>query len=326
MEQLTKYTILPLEVKNQDGRQIEISGGHPLLKGFSAYTSLNTSSGFVLNHFAGTHFSIWYSQYKMTEPTTLKARSDLPTLELHIALEKTFASNWDGHFRELPAEKQYDVSYTPYIKSESEFQKDISYTTFDVHYGYAFLRRFSHIKQIAAFLDKVDKKQPAMLLDQPAFLTPSMIRTVNDALTMQIDPSLSALYYESISLMLLSQLLNQFIHIRAKHLTAFEKECALHVRALISQDLTRIYSIAELCRLTGINEIKLQECFRELFGTTIFQYLLMLKMEYARQLLLDTDMPVGNIALLSGYADNPNFTTAFKKYFHCAPDRFRKNC
>ena len=55
------------------------------------------------------------------------------------------------------------------------------------------------------------------------------------------------------------------------------------------------------------------------------QYLLKIRMEYAKKLLLETNMTIDEIALASGFMDRYHFSKAFKSYFLYPPVMFRKD-
>jgi two-component system response regulator YesN len=57
----------------------------------------------------------------------------------------------------------------------------------------------------------------------------------------------------------------------------------------------------------------------------MFDYLVKTRMQMARDLLLETDKPIKEIAALTGYSTKQSFLNAFKRYFHDTPGSFRKN-
>jgi AraC-like DNA-binding protein len=95
------------------------------------------------------------------------------------------------------------------------------------------------------------------------------------------------------------------------------------VKRVVEQHLTHQHSLRELARQVGLNEFKLKKGFRELFGTTIFSYLLDLRMEHARQLLIQGTMTVEEVAEEVGYKYAKNFMTAFKRKFNMLPAELR---
>jgi AraC-like DNA-binding protein len=85
-------------------------------------------------------------------------------------------------------------------------------------------------------------------------------------------------------------------------------------RDIIAKNLKTPYSLLELSRLCGLNDFKLKQGFKQLYGTTVFGYLAELRMKQAYQLLTD-GASVGSVAYQVGYKNPQHFTTAFKKKY-----------
>jgi AraC-like DNA-binding protein len=96
------------------------------------------------------------------------------------------------------------------------------------------------------------------------------------------------------------------------------------VRDYLKLNFREEHSLLELSRKFGINQNKLKNGFRELFGTPVIAFLYDLKMQHARTLLLDKDMHVSEVAPLIGYRNANHFTTAFKRKFGITPSRIRR--
>ena len=64
--------------------------------------------------------------------------------------------------------------------------------------------------------------------------------------------------------------------------------------------------------------------FRQELNTTPSKYLILLRLRYAKQLLLDHDYTVTEIAETCGYANPYYFTNAFHAYTGMSPTEFRK--
>ena len=64
--------------------------------------------------------------------------------------------------------------------------------------------------------------------------------------------------------------------------------------------------------------------FKQELGTTPSQYLIMLRQRYAKQLLLDHDYSVTEVAYLCGYSNPYYFTNAFRRHTSLSPTAFRK--
>jgi AraC-like DNA-binding protein len=82
-------------------------------------------------------------------------------------------------------------------------------------------------------------------------------------------------------------------------------------------------TIYELAKMVGTNDFKLKKGFKEVFGNTIFGFLLDFKMEKGRKLLRYTNKTTSEIAHLLGYSHPGHFTSAFKKKFGITPSALR---
>lgn len=69
----------------------------------------------------------------------------------------------------------------------------------------------------------------------------------------------------------------------------------------------------------------LTRLFRGKYGFTIYEYVLKLRMERAKELLEDEDNKIIDIAERLGYADNHYFSRAFRTYYKISPSQYRKD-
>lgn len=95
-------------------------------------------------------------------------------------------------------------------------------------------------------------------------------------------------------------------------------------RTILAENFDKHITIPKLARQTGINEAKLKEGFKELYGQSIHTYLQQLRLQKAQQLLLTTQMSVTDITYDIGYSHVTHFTTLFKNEFGLTPTEYRK--
>lgn len=96
------------------------------------------------------------------------------------------------------------------------------------------------------------------------------------------------------------------------------------VREILQQNLIAPPSLETLSKQSGLSERKLQQGFRELFGTTVFGVLHNDRMERARQLLETQQMTVSSIADMVGITHRGHFAKAFKRKFGSTPREYLK--
>ncbi len=107
-------------------------------------------------------------------------------------------------------------------------------------------------------------------------------------------------------------------------LKAREIEMLHEVRRVLDKNFAGSISIGGLCRMFATNRSKLSEGFRLLFNVTIFEYIHSCRMNHAKALLLDTDLPVSEVAEEAGYNRQSSFSTAFKEYHGVRPLDLRR--
>jgi AraC-like DNA-binding protein len=92
-----------------------------------------------------------------------------------------------------------------------------------------------------------------------------------------------------------------------------DREKILKAREILLQHIGEPITIRELSRKVAINECYLKKGFKELFGTTIFDFYQSQRMEHARYLLYEKGLSVTDVSMMLGYSSISHFSTAFKK-------------
>ena len=90
-------------------------------------------------------------------------------------------------------------------------------------------------------------------------------------------------------------------------------------REVLLQHIGEPLTIKELSRKVAINECYLKKGFKEMFGTTIFDFYQSQRMEHAKYLLYDKGLSVTEVSMLLGYSSISHFSTAFKKHTGIKP-------
>jgi AraC-like DNA-binding protein len=98
-----------------------------------------------------------------------------------------------------------------------------------------------------------------------------------------------------------------------------DREKITKARALLIQHIGEPITIKELSRKVAINECYLKKGFKEMFGTTIFDFYQSQRMEHAKYLLYEKGLSVTDVSVLLGYSSISHFSTAFKKHTGLKP-------
>ncbi|MGI9211439.1 MAG: response regulator transcription factor [Methylococcaceae bacterium] len=97
------------------------------------------------------------------------------------------------------------------------------------------------------------------------------------------------------------------------------------VQTLLRSNLVEPPSLMELARQMGTNERRLSELFRQQVGMPVFAWLREVRFQRACELLLETELDIGQIAAAVGYANQATFATAFRERYGLKPSNYRRS-
>ena len=82
-------------------------------------------------------------------------------------------------------------------------------------------------------------------------------------------------------------------------------------------------SLDDMSKNMYISSVYISKVFKEKTGESPINYLINLRLEKAKDLLISTESPVKAIAQSVGYSDAYYFSKLFKKYYGNSPCKFR---
>jgi AraC-like DNA-binding protein len=98
-----------------------------------------------------------------------------------------------------------------------------------------------------------------------------------------------------------------------------DREKIALARDVLLQHIGEPLTIRELSRKAAINECYLKKGFKEMYGTTIFDFFQSQRMEHAKYLLYEKGLTVTEVSASLGYSSISHFSTAFKKHTGIKP-------
>lgn len=93
-----------------------------------------------------------------------------------------------------------------------------------------------------------------------------------------------------------------------------------YLKANYAQPLTN----QMISSITGYHEYHLNRIFLKQTGTSIHQYLLSLRINAAKKMLLNSTLPMSSIADATGFGSKTHFSSAFKKIVGISPSEYRQ--
>lgn len=104
----------------------------------------------------------------------------------------------------------------------------------------------------------------------------------------------------------------------------YQAGIAQQVQEYMVAHLSEPMTIAQLAARFHTSPTALKDCFRQLYGRPLHQYLLECRVQKAAALLREGRLPVTEVAAAVGYTSASQFGVAFKRRFHLTPSQFRR--
>ena len=96
----------------------------------------------------------------------------------------------------------------------------------------------------------------------------------------------------------------------------------MQVEAALTKDIFEpAPTINQLARMVSISESKLKKDFKLIYGVPVYEYFQKVRMQAAKDKLLEGNHSVKSVAMELGYSNLSNFTIAFKKEFGLLPSK-----
>lgn len=287
-----------------------------------------------LQHWYFEGLRLGYSRWRFPEPTTTEWAASLDVVHLHVNLRgrQTIAQNESGLRLEL-ANYQHNLSYAPvgrtyvhHAELDAEiFMLQLTRPAFRALIGDA---AEATPTPLGAFAARVREGKPALLGAESLPLTLPMHGLIREVLTCPMPTGpLKQLFLRAKAQELLALQADAFQRAAeaggGPGLSAYDRERLQFARDYLTAHAHLPPTLPELARLAGINEHKLKQGFKALFGLPAFAYLAEWRLQEARLLLGQGRRTASEVAFELGYSSLPHLSAAFKKRFGVSPKELR---
>ncbi len=274
----------------------------------------------------GEGLFILQSKYQMTGDVSLFGQGEAALLELQLNL-----GGADIHFTNRSEHRVARASFgnITFLSADDnhadiELKKNTIYQTFDVHLPLGLLNKYAGESELMdRFLNKIHLGKSGVLAGDGIAIHTELVNTILDIRNCKFEGLTRRIYLESKVYELIA-LLYEGVNMQARiRLNKSDIDKIYQAAHIIKEHLGDPLTIPELARRVGINQTKLKEGFKEVFDNTIFGYLQELRMNEARNYLLNTRLSIQQIGKLVGYQHMSNFSAAFKKINGISPLKLR---
>ncbi|MGJ1430569.1 helix-turn-helix transcriptional regulator [Sphingobacterium spiritivorum] len=236
-------------------------------------------------------------------------------------------------YKSIDSKSQYGMSrhnirYIPTVKSSHEVKTGVDYSYFiaviSKEYYLNLIKRDSLIHR--DFVKNIEKGHYTSFAEEDLMATYEMQHTIDELLTSKKTGEIRRLHTESRIVELLMYQFEQYNEQGTPNNELFNEDDVYRLemaRQILEQRIANPPTQKELASEVMMSESKLRKDFKEYFSVTIHDYLTRVRMEKARILLLAKQMTVYEVALLTGFGHQNNFSSAFKKYYGISPGELK---
>ncbi len=153
----------------------------------------------------------------------------------------------------------------------------------------------------------------------------SLYVVLNQLFTMQLSESSEKLYYQAKAMELLSLYFSTKKPNTESCPFLNDQETVRkikHAKEHLLKNLESPPGLKELAKFAGLNEYQLKMGFKEIYGNTVYGYLLDHKLDHSRALLDSHKFQVNEVAYEIGYTNPSHFIAAFRKKFGITPKKY----
>lgn len=181
---------------------------------------------------------------------------------------------------------------------------------------------------VTKFTSDVANDTPCIFSETWGTITP-MIQSIIDEIKLNTyQGPLQKIFLQAKTLELLVICIDNYYNIKDSNLkfvrTNQDKEAIITARDYVNDHVAHPPSLSQVARHVGINEYKLKNGFKEVFGCTMFSYLTERRLNLAMQILLITAKTAAEISFELGYSSPQHFNNQFRNKFGVTPNSVRQ--
>jgi AraC family transcriptional regulator, transcriptional activator of the genes for pyochelin and ferripyochelin receptors len=154
-------------------------------------------------------------------------------------------------------------------------------------------------------------------------LSQAMIQTIHAIFNCPLIGSLKKLLVEAKIQELIALQLQSAIDVPQPKKQVAQSDLIFSIRDHLDQSYLQPQTLKGISKHFGINEFALKKGFKKNLNTTVFDYILLKRLEHGRKLLIESNQSVQEIGSMVGYKYPNHFSAAFKKTFGVNPTELR---
>ncbi len=270
-------------------------------------------------------FTVMYLQNETTEKQQIAKRVDASFIQFHFCVKGSaiFIFNEGRYTLPLLDEKSL-LLYNP--QRELPINITVAPKSWVVSVLVSIKKFHTLFSEEASYVDFLMDENTDKKYYQDGSISPSMAVVLSQILNFNLNPSVKHIYLKGKLYELIALYFNRPDEVDVEQCPFLADEDNLrkirNAKEIILKNMAEPPGLQELSDEIGLSLKKLKEGFKEVYGDTVFGFLLDYKMEYARKLLETGSHNVNEVGLKVGYSTSSHFIAAFKKKFGTTPKKY----
>ncbi|QES87507.1 helix-turn-helix domain-containing protein [Rhizosphaericola mali] len=273
-----------------------------------------------------------HRQWNLEQQLEMQVKHDFPFLKMHFEYEghSTYARNSQGSLNADIPSGTHRLMFFPEVKGTLTYPKTKRYSL-EILVSIEFFQKIFNYdtESVGKFGKSIEVLSPSMLHPKELPITAEMKQIIFAIINCPLEKGFKRIFLESKVIELLILQLTQVKennHLLCESvLRKDDREKIYEAKEILEKQIENPCSLLQLSEMVGINDFKLKKGFKEVFGTTVFNYLSDFRMQKAKDMILENRQTIAEIAYEIGFKNPQHFTAAFKRKYGYLPSVLKNN-
>lgn len=270
---------------------------------------------------------IGFGNISLAHKLLLYFETDFDSVEMHFTLHGKSSAISENFQKTVSFESyQHNIIYAHHMRGKMEFDGS-DMKLLEINLAPEFFKKFlpENSELFNTFRTAIEDQNSCLMAPDHHRISLEMYQILNDIMNCERKGAFKRIYLEAkVSELLLLQLEQFFKNESSKSSLIKRDEDKIYaIRDYILHNLHQTCSLIDLAHRFGTNEFTLKKGFKEVFGTTVFNFWNDTKMDQAKRLLLEGSLNISEISDRMGYKNPRHFSAAFKRKYNVIPSKIR---
>ncbi len=270
-------------------------------------------------------FVIMYLQNDTPEVEQVVKRSDSSYIQFHFCLKgQTSLIFNEGRYALSLVEEKSMLLYNP--QRDLPIHMKVWPKSWVISILVSIKKFHTLFSEELTYIDFLNEESKDKKYYQEGHISPAMAVVLNQVLNFNLNKTVKPIYLKGKLYELMALYFNKTEEVDTAQCPFLNDEDNVRkirkAKEIIIDRMTEPPTLPELADEIGLSLKKLKEGFKEVYGDTVFGFLVDYKMDYARKLLESGDHNVNEVGMQVGYSTASHFIAAFKKKFGTTPKKY----